>query len=114
MTFDEINKNYNIPAEIIQEYKNWGFCRTKVKNRCNDSDLEKLKLIMLLLESGFTKEEIEKYIKIEKGDERADIKKMKMLNEKRDYMLDKIHMCEKQLGNLDYIRHEIRKNIDKK
>lgn len=39
---------------------------------------------------------------------------MKLLNEKRNQILEKIHIYEKQLGNLDYIRHEIRKNIDSK
>ena len=114
MTFDEIIRYYNIPDKAIQEYKNCGFCRIKVENKCNDSDLEKLKLILLLQDSGFDVKEIEDYIKIQTIDEKGDIKKMKLLNEKRNQMLEKIHIYEKQLGNLDYIRHEIRKNIDRK
>lgn len=114
MTFDEIKRYYNIPVEVIEEYKNCGFCRIKGESKCNDSDLEKLKLILLLQDSGFDMKEIESYIKIEAADEKRDIKKMKLLNEKRNQMLDKIHTYEEQLRNLDYIRHEIRKNIDRK
>ena len=114
MIFDEIIRYYNISDEAVQEYKNCGFCRIKVENKCNDSDLEKLKLILLLQDSGFDVKEIEDYIKIQTIDEKGDIKKMKLLNEKRNQILEKIHIYEKQLGNLDYIRHEIRKNIDSK
>ncbi|MDU1910705.1 MerR family transcriptional regulator [Fusobacterium sp.] len=111
MTFDEIKKYYNITDEIIQEYKNWGFSRIE-KNGKNNSELEKLKLIMILRDSGFNAKEIENYMKIEFKDGRADAKKMKLLNDKRNQLLDKIHTYEKQLGNLDYIRYEIRKNIE--
>lgn len=114
MTFNEIKRHYNISDEVIQKYKDCGFCRINRENECSDLDLEKLKLILLLLDSGFDIEEIENYIKIQPIDKMGDIKKMKLLDKKRNQILDKIHIYEKQLENLDYIRHEIRKIIDRK
>ena len=40
--------------------------------------------------------------------------RMRMLDQKRDDMLDEIHFREKQLERLDFLRHHIRKQQESK
>lgn len=106
MTYDDMKKYYNIPEEVIEMYKSW----ESVKKKKDVGEvLEKLRLIVLLKDSGFKEEEIRKYIEavIE------DREKILILDRKRNYTLDKIHIYEKRLENLDYLRYEIRKKINK-
>ncbi len=41
--------------------------------------------------------------------EGSEDQRLKMLEEKRKSLLDEIHFREKQVSNLDYLRHHIRK-----
>ena len=68
MTIDEASECYRIPLDILREYEKWGLCGAvkKVMGKWNydDSDLEKLSLIMTLHDIGFDSDEIESYMKI--------------------------------------------------
>lgn len=111
MTIYEASKQYNIPIEIFREYESWGLCSAVKKVmgdwQYDDSDLEKLSLIMTLHDIGFDANEIETYMKLLQQDN-TDAQRMRMLNKKRTDALDEIHFCEKQLECLDYLRHKIR------
>ena len=114
MTIDEASKRYHIPLEILHEYERWGLCGAVKKVmgswQYDDTDLERLSMIMTLRDIGFENTEIETYMKLLLEQECSESQCLKMLELKRRSLLDEIHFHEKQLSNLDYLRHNIRKN----
>ena len=88
MTIHEASKKYNIPIKILQEYESWGLCGEVKKVmgswRYDDSDIERLSLIMTLHDIGFTNEEIEKYMRLFFKGTSTEQERIEMLNNKRD------------------------------
>ena len=82
--------------------------------RYDDSDIERLSLIMTLHDIGFTNEEIEKYMRLFFKGTSTEQERIEMLNNKRDGTLNEIHFKEKQLDRLDYLRFEIQRKENKK
>ena len=76
----------------------------------DDTDLERLGLIMTLHDIGFENAEIETYMKLLLEQKNSDDRRLKMLEQKRRTLLDDIHFCEKQVSKLDYLRYQIRNN----
>ena len=113
MTIYEASERYNIPLEILREYESWGLCGAVKKVmgswQYDDSDLERLSLIMTLHDIGFASDEIENYMKLlEKG--------RKPVPSACAYLLKSITPCwmkyisaKKQLDRLNYLRYEIQK-----
>lgn len=68
MTIEAASHQYNIPIEILREYESWGLCGAvkQVMGRWqyDDTDLERLSLIMTLHDIGFEINEIELYMKL--------------------------------------------------
>ena len=118
MTIDEASQRYHIPLEILHEYERWGLCGAVKKVigswQYDDTDLERLSMIMTLHDIGFESSEIETYMKLllEKSDSKAQC--LNILERKRQSILADIHFREKQLSHLDYLRYSIRKNQDTK
>ena len=118
MTIDEASQRYHIPLEILHEYERWGLCGAVKKVigswQYDDTDLERLSMIMTLHDIGFESSEIETYMKLllEKSDAKAQC--LNILERKRQSILADIHFREKQLSHLDYLRYSIRKNQDTK
>lgn len=114
MTINEASERYNIPLEILHEYKRWGLCGAvrKVMGawQYDDTDLERLGLIMTLHDIGFEVSEIETYMKLLLEQNGSDSSRLKMLEQKRQTLLDDIHFREKQISKLDYLRYQIRNN----
>lgn len=113
MTKKEASEKYQIPMEILEEYEKWNLCGEikKVMGtwKYDDSDLDKLGMIMTLNNIGFSNAEIEEYMHLYlKGDETA-AKRMRILKQKREQTLDEIHFQEKRLEYLDYLRYKTRK-----
>lgn len=113
MTIHEASERYGIPLEILHEYERWGLCGA-VKNvmgawQYDDTDLERLSLIMTLHDVGFETPEIETYMKLLLEQEGTEAQRLRMLDQRRGRTLDEIHFREKQLERLDYLRHHIRK-----
>ena len=105
MTKEEASKNYRIPIEILDEYESWGLCGS-VKQvmghwQYDDQDLEQLSLIMALHDIGLSAPETLE----ESGTEQ---RRMNILNALRDRKLDEIHLKEKQVERLDYLRYKLR------
>lgn len=113
MTIDEVIEKYGIPLHILKEYESWGLCGEvrKVMDTWayDDSDLERLSMIMTLHEIGFNNEEVENYMRLLMEGASTEGVRVKMLNQKRDSTLDEIHFKEKQLDTMDYLRNEMRK-----
>ena len=103
MTIDEASECYRIPLDVLREYEKWGLCGAvkKVMGKWNydDSDLEKLSLIMTLHDIGFDSDEIESYMKLTMEGSHTDEERLSMLNKKRRAALDEIHFKEK---NMEY------------
>ena len=68
MTIEEASKKYNIPIKILKEYESWGLFQEVKKVmgswQYDETDLERLSLIMTLHDLDFTVEEVEKYMKL--------------------------------------------------
>ena len=112
MTIEEVRRRYRIPAEILKEYESWDSGKTAgqetEERQYDDSDLEKLSLMMTLRETGFTPEETKVYVRLQTEGERTGKERLQMLNKKRSSALDELHVRQKQLDTLDYLRHRIR------
>ena len=111
MTIYEASERYRSPIEILKEYESWGLCGEVKKVmgswQYDERDLERLSMIMTLHDIGFTNQEVERYMRLlaEEGDTRKA--RMEMLNRKRGAALDEIHLRQKQLDRLDYLRYKI-------
>lgn len=111
MTIDEASARYNIPLKVLKEYERWGLC-SEVKKvmgawQYDQTDIERLSLILTLHDVGFTNEEVEQYMRLALSGEDTAQARMAMLQKKRSGTLDEIHFKQKQLDRLDYLRYEI-------
>lgn len=111
MTKEEASKHFNIPEEILDEYHEMGLC-DEVKKvmgtwQYDDTDVERLGLIMTLHDVGFTHEEVAQFMQLEAQGEITKPQRQKLLDSKRRESLDEIHFKEKQLDRLDYLRHKM-------
>ena len=111
MTMEEVSRQYKVPVKILKEYESWGGCGAVKKVmgdwKYDDEDLERLSLIMTLHDIGFEKEEVETYMALVIQGVGTGDQRLKMLQKKRDGLLDEIHFREKKLSHLDYLRYEI-------
>ena len=118
MTINEASERYNIPLHILKAYESWGLCGAVKKVmgdwQYDDTDLERLSLIMTLHDIGFENPEIETYMKLLLERKNTEDQRMRLLNKKRRIILDDIHFREKQLSQLDYLRYHIRKQQEAK
>lgn len=111
MTINEASERYNIPIKILKEYESWGLCGEVKKVmgswHYDQTDIERLSLIMTLHDVGFTNEEVEHYMRLALSENETSEERMSMLRKKRNGMLYEIHFKQKQLDRLDYLRYEI-------
>ncbi len=114
MTKEEAAARYNIPVSLLDEYAEMHLC-DPVKQvmevwQYDEQDIERLSTIMTLHDVGFTKEEVENYMRLLLSDENTEVERMAMLDAKRTSSLDEIHFKEAQLNRLDYLRHKMKKS----
>ncbi len=118
MTKQEASERYGIPEKILDEYESWGLCGAVKKVmgdwQYDDTDIERLSLILTLHDVGFDSAEVETYMRLELEGDSTSAQRLLMLGEKRQGELDEIHFHEKQLDRLDYLRHEIRMGQEKR
>lgn len=69
MTRTEVLHRFLIPLAVLEEYELWELCRPKGQDKAeqqyDDSDIERLSLIMTLNDIGFTKTEIKEYMRLQ-------------------------------------------------
>lgn len=113
MTEEEINIRYNIPPALLDEYKRRGLCgeMKKVTDdwQYDESDIEKLSMILALYDVGFSYDEIETFMKLYAEGDITKKERARMLTDRREGTLDEIHFKEEQLARLDYLRHQMNK-----
>ena len=113
MTQQETSEHCGIPVSVLQEYESRGLCGAVKKVfgtwQYDGEDLERLSTVMTLHDIGFTAEESETYMRLLLEQPDSEVKRLRMLEEKRRETLDAIHLQERQLQRLDYLRHEIQK-----
>ena len=113
MTIQQASERYQIPMNVLREYESWGLCGAVKKVmgawQYDDSDLERLSVIMTLHDIGFCTEEVETYMRLLLEGKATGAERLRMQEKKRAAALDEIHFKERQLQRLDYLRHEIRK-----
>lgn len=113
MNKEEIKKHFNIPSDILDKYHEMGLCEEVKKVmgtwQYDDSDVERLGLIMTLHDVGFNNEEVAHFMLLSSEGEQTEPERKKMLDEKRLSNLDEIHFKEKQLDRLDYLRQKMKK-----
>lgn len=112
MTINEASERYKIPIKILREYESWGLCGEVKKVmgswQYDDSDIERLSIIMTLHDIGFTNKEIENYMRLLIKGVSTEAERIKMLEAKRNGTLDEIHFKQRQLDRLDYLRFEMK------
>lgn len=111
MTKQEASDRYSILIWLLDEYESWGLCQEVKKVmgswQYDDSDLERLSMIMTPHDVGFTNREVETYMRLLLEGDHTKEQRMQMLTQKREHALDEIHFREAQLARLDYLRHSI-------
>ena len=114
MTIDEASERYQIPMEVLKEYESWGLCGAVKKVmgvwQCDEEDLKRLSLIMTLHDVGFAPEEVEEYMRLALEGDKSRVERLRMLNERRGAALDEIHLKERKLERLDYLRYKMQKS----
>ena len=112
VTKEEANKNYQIPMEILDEYEEWGWCgpvqQAMAPRQYDDRDVERLSLMMALHDIGLSAPEVERYMRLTLERAGTEQRRMDILNALREQTLDEIHLKEKQLERLDYLRYKLR------
>ena len=94
MTKQEASERYNIPIWLLDEYESWGLCQEVKKVmrswQYDDSNLERLSMIMTLHDVGFTGSEIETYMRLLLEGDHTKEQRIQMLTRKRDHALDEV------------------------
>ena len=113
MTIDEASERYQIPIEVLREYESWGLCGEVKKVmgawQYDDTDLQRLSVIMTLHDIGFNNAEVESYMRLLLEGNFTEAERLQMRNKKRGTTLDEIHFKQKQLDRMDYLRYKIEK-----
>ena len=114
MTRQDVHERYHIPLPILEAYERWApdgenksVCSAK---QYSDADLTQLGTLMTLYDVGFTAEEAIDYLRLLLEQPENSRLRLQMLEKKRAKALDEIHICDRKLARLDYLRHEILKH----
>lgn len=95
-------QKYNVLPELLDKYE-----KIKKCTDYSDKDIENISMIMTLYDAGFDDAEVKKYINFYLLDEDTAEKRSAMLTKKRKNKLDEIHLNQKQLDSIDYLRYKI-------
>ncbi len=107
MTIEEAADRYRIPAQIMREYENC-LCG-EAREQYDQSDIERLSLIMTLHDVGFSQEETAQYMRLVLSGNDTANERSEMLRKKRNGTLEELHLKQEQLDRLDYLRYQITK-----
>ena len=111
----DMSKRYGIPLRVIRAYEQWNLCANGTQNAGKetktdlqtDADLKNLSLVMTLYELGFTEQEAMSYLCLCLQGPQTVQQRRRMLQMRRDALLQTIHDLEKLVAHIDYLRCEI-------
>lgn len=111
MTIDEASARYQIPISILKEYESWGLCNA-VKSvmgawQYDEQDIERLSMIMTLHDMGFANEEVERYMRLLISPNDTTRERLAMLQTLRNKEMDELHLKQKNVDRIDYLRRHI-------
>lgn len=108
MTRQEVSERYQIPTEVLREYESWDLCGSVQQGQYSGLDLERLSLILILQEIGFSANEVEAYMRLTLARDGGRTARLRLLEQKRRSTLNEIHCLEKRVAHMDYLRHQIK------
>ena len=111
----DISKRYGIPLRVLRAYEHWnlyanGTQKAEKATKTDlhtDADLKNLSLVMTLYELGFTEQEARTYLCLCLQGPQTVQQRRRMLQMRRDVLLQTIHDLEKLVARIDYLRCEI-------
>ena len=116
MTRQEVNRRCQIPVSVLKEYERWGLDGSAGASadppQYGNEDLRRLSVVMTLYDLGFTRRETEAYMRLLLEQPASEVQRLRMMEKKRSETLEEIHLCEHRLARLDYLRCEIRKEME--
>mgnify|MGYP004662764189 CR=1 FL=1 len=111
MTIDEVSRRYRISPELLKEYEQWQLCTGENKTagawQYDDADIQRLSMIITLKDVGLSSDEIKEYMQPSEKENKLQ-RRTEILNKKRNETLEEIHLLEKKLECIDYLRCCIR------
>ena len=103
MTLQEAEKRSGLPYSVLERFISLGIIRkSSMPDEYQEKDFERLGLADILLNAGFSAEDIQKYFQLEESGD-ADEQQIGMLRKRRRLLLDDIHKNQRLLDSLDYI-----------
>jgi len=96
--------------EVLSAYEHWNLDGREEEaegRQYSDKDIQKLSMMMTLSETGLTENRIECYMRLAEK-EGTESRRMELLNKQREQILTQIHVLERQIEKLDYLRYQIR------
>ena len=102
MTRKEVLQKYSVPSDLLDKYEKARKCTSY-----SEDDIENISMIMTLYDAGFDDTEVKKYTDLCLSEENTAEKRRAMLAKKRKRTLDEIHLKQKQLDGIDYLRYKV-------
>ena len=111
----DMSKRYGIPLRVLRAYEQWNLCTNETQKAGKetktdlqtDADLKNLSLVMTLYELVFTEQEARTYLCLCLQGPQTVQQRRRMLQMRRDALLQTIHDLEKLVAHIDYLRCEI-------
>lgn len=110
MKINEMSEKFNISLTKLRYYEKVGLIDNvkRVNNirEYEEKDIERLKMVLALKESGLSIKEILTYINLEKAKDKTDEKK-DIFIKRRYKIIDRIHELEDNLKSIDYFIYKL-------
>ncbi|WP_301859421.1 MerR family transcriptional regulator [uncultured Megasphaera sp.] len=111
MTAEEAGERYQIPAELLSDYEQWRPAwdgEQRYGNRpYDDGDIARLSMMLTLRDVGFDRDGVRQYMELFLAARNTAPERLQLLRALREQVVDDIHVRQKQLDRLDYLRYQI-------
>ncbi len=111
MKAEEVSKRFNIKLDELKYYEDIGFFNdVKISDgvrEYEDKDIEVLSKVVTLRNLEFSISDISTYISLMKQGVDGDNERVRILNRKRNVLLDEVHNKQKSIDCLDCIIYKI-------
>lgn len=105
MNREEVSRCYGLSMELLERYENWNLRKNGEKGfSYSAQDLQRLSLVVLLRDIGFSWEECRVFLCLENREASC---RLQMLEQHRNLLLEEIHRQEGLLEQLDGLRFQL-------